>query len=511
MHLKISFSVVLLLIGTIAGLQAAGDPVSLTPAPGPAPRINGPSIFGVRPGSPFLYSIPATGLRPMTFSAAKLPEGLKLDPASGQITGRLTASGTYQVILGAKNDKGEAQKKFRIVVGDEIALTPPMGWNSWNCWAGNVDQDKVLSSAKALVSSGLSQHGWTYVNIDDTWQGKRLGLNHALQANEKFADMKTLCDQVHAMGLKMGIYSTPWISSYAKFPGGTADNPEGYWSPVVGNVRYDRGMAPFAIGKYSFAREDAAQWAAWGFDYLKYDWNPIRKPETAAMAEALRASGRDIVFSLSNSAPFDSADDYAPLANAWRITGDIVDTWGSMSGNGFNQTRWGKHARPGHWNDPDMLVVGWVGWGKPHPTRLTPDEQYTHISLWCLLSAPLLLGCDLEKLDDFTLGLLTNDEVLAVDQDALGKQAARVVGDDKSPINVYAKPLEDGTWAVGLFNRGPAETDVKVAWSALQLGGAQPVRDLWRQKDLGVASDGFSAKVPSHGVVLVKVGKPSAP
>ena len=167
-------------------------------------------------------------------------------------------------------------------------------------------------------------------------------------------------------------------------------------------------------------------------DYLKYDWNPNEVPETREMYDALRTSGRDVVFSLSNNSPFTNAPALSKIANCWRTTGDIRDNWDSMSKKGFGQDKWEPFAAPGHWNDPDMLVVGRVGWGNPHPTGLTPDEQYTHITLWCLLCAPLLLGCDLDKLDDFTLNLLTNDEVLGVNQDALGKQALCIARDGDS-------------------------------------------------------------------------------
>jgi alpha-galactosidase len=176
-----------------------------------------------------------------------------------------------------------------------------------------------------------------------------------------------------------------------------------------------------------------------------------------------------------------------------------------MRSKGFSQDRWAHLAGPGHWNDPDMLVVGWVGWGQPHPTRLTPDEQYTHVSIWCLLSAPLLLGCDLQKLDPFTFGLLSNDEVLALDQDALGKQATCVAVE--GPVFVYAKDLEDGSKAVGLFNTDMTNATAIARWSNLNLHGARLVRDLWRQRDLGRFSGQFEADVPSHGVVLVRLDK----
>jgi alpha-galactosidase len=477
----------------------------LTPKPSAEPRINGPKIFGVRPGSPFLYSIPATGERPMGFSAKGLPEGLALDAASGRITGTVKQAGTHEVTLTAKNTKGSVDRSFRIVVGEEIALTPPMGWNSWNCWGGRIDQAKTLAAAKAIVRHGLDRHGWSYVNIDDAWQGKRGGPHNAIQPDPKrFQDMKGLCDEVHGMGLKIGIYSSPWVTTYARRIGGSSENEAGDWtSPGNGPKTVNKKILPWAIGKYSFARQDAKQWAEWGIDYLKYDWNPIEVPETAEMAKALRESGRDVVFSLSNSTPFKSIGELGKIANCWRTTGDIKDTWDSMSKKGFSQDKWEPYAKPGHFNDPDMLVVGHVGWGKPHPTNLTADEQYSHISIWCLLSAPLLLGCDLEKMDDFTLGLLTNDEVLAVNQDILCKQATKVAGEDKRVV--FAKDLEDGSKAVGLFNLGDKEETVAVTWQDLGITGTRTVRDLWRQKDIGNHAEGYEASVAPHGVLLVRV------
>lgn len=484
------------------GLEA----VILTPKAPATPRINGPTIYGVRPGSPFLYTIPTTGDRPMTWAAKGLPLGLQLDAATGRITGVLKQNGKYPVTLTARNALGEATKVFRIVVGEEIALTPQMGWNSWNCWAGAVSQDKVLRSARALVSTGLIQHGWSYVNIDDAWQGRRGGPLNAIQPNEKFPDMKALCDAIHAMGLKAGIYSTPWVTTYDRHVGGSSLNPQGLWTEADSKGNVTGKKLPFALGKYFFVKEDTQQWAKWGFDYLKYDWAPVTVRETRDMSEALRASGRDIVLSLSNNgdgAVFPIVGDLSRVANSWRTTNDINDRWSWVKEIGFSQDKWAPFAGPGHWNDPDMLVIGHVGWGQPHPTKLTPNEQYTHISLWCLLSSPLLIGCDLEKLDEFTLSLLTNDEVLDVNQDALGKQATTIA--KAGETCVYAKPLEDGSFAVGLFNTGPAESAVTLKWADLGIKGRQTVRDLWQQKDLGEYSDQFEVPVASQGVVLVRI------
>jgi alpha-galactosidase len=483
-------------------------PVLTPPAPA-TPRVNGASVFGVRPGSPFLYTIPATGERPMTFQVDALPAGLSLDAATGRITGKLEKAGEFKVVLHAQNALGKAEKKFRIVCGEDIALTPPMGWNSWNCWAQAVDQEKVLKSARALVSSGLINHGWTYVNIDDTWQGRRSSPSLALQANEKFPDMKKLCEEIHALGLKAGIYSSPWITTYAGYQGDSSDDPAGSWTKLGDYPAYTVNQH---MGKHSFAKNDALQYAAWGFDYLKYDWNPNTLRETKLMAESLRASGRDIILSLSNSAPFEQIDELSKYAQCWRTTGDIWDTWEtpgvyqhSITEIGFNQDAWTSHSRPGHWNDPDMLVLGWVGWGPQlHATRLTPAEQYTHFTLWCMLGAPLLIGCDLDRLDAFTLGLLSNDEVIAVNQDALGKQGYRVA--TIGQVDVYKKDLEDGSCAVAFFNRGssPANVTAKTArfgyWEK-----KVAVRDLWRQKDLGIFDKEIQLSIAPHDVLLYKI------
>ncbi len=494
------------------------DAVILTPKPAPTPRINGAKVFGVRPGSPFLFRIAATGDRPMTFSADGLPSGLNLDSATGQITGTLEKAGEYNVILQAKNALGRAEREFRIICGSQLGLTPAMGWNSWNCFAGAVTAEKIKAAADAMVSSGLINHGWTYINIDDFWQVHRDSKDPTLQGprrdsdgwilpNPRFPDMKGLADYVHSKGLKIGIYSVP-----------------GPWT------------CGGCVGSFGYELQDARQYAEWGFDYLKYDWcsyNPAFEahrgstdwnPESVRniqysggdhptqgrypfkrMQEALARQPRDIIYSLCQYGMGKVWEWGTEVGgNSWRTTQDINDSWGSMSGIGFGQAGLENYAGPGHFNDPDMLVVGKVGWG-PHlrDTRLSPNEQYTHISLWCLLASPLLIGCDMTQLDEFTLNLLTNDEVIEVNQDPLGRQAARVVQDGS--LEVWAKDMEDGSKAVGLFNRGPRQQTVVVKWSDLGIRSKQAVRDLWRQKNLGTFDGQFEANVGRHGVVLVKI------
>lgn len=485
----------------------------ITSAAGPAPRFNGAAIFGVRPGSPILYTLAVAGQRPMTFTAEGLPEGSRFDARQGRITGKVVQRGTYRVRLCATNDAGRTERVLKLVVGDTFALTPPMGCNTWGGLGPFVSEKGVRASAEAMVKSGLINHGYCYVNIDDGWQGRRGGPHNAIQPNEKFGDMKTLCDDLHAMGLKVGNYSTPWRTSYAGFTGGSSDSPDGTWAKLPPGR--NKG---WTLGKHRFEINDARQAAAWGIDYFKYDWGIDSVDLARSMGDALRAQARDIVFELSNSAPFKDAESYTSIGTMTRTAGDLVDVWDKTQLDAAKQRwalgvrdlwlahkQWEPFNRPGHWNMPCPLRVGMLGgWDqKPlRPTRLTVDEQFAHFSLWCLWSAPLIIGAPLDQLDAFTLSLLTNDEVLDVDQDPLGLQARDI---DVPGGEVLLKPLADGAVAVGLFNPAQATSTVAVTWAQAGVTGPQRVRDLWRQKDLGVFDNRFSATVPSHGVVLVKL------
>jgi alpha-galactosidase len=463
------------------------------------PRINGPRIIGTTPGRPFIFRIPATGKGPLVFAADGLPDGLELGPRTGIITGAIPYHGSgdipdskHVVVLKVQGPAGTDSRKLTIVAGwHKLALTPPMGWNSWNAWGCAVDDARIRSAADAMVASGLAAHGFKYINIDDCWQAGR-DADGEILSNEKFPDMKSLSEYIHSKGLLFGVYSSPGPKTCGKY-----------------------------TGSYQHEEQDARTWAKWGVDYVKYDWCSYgdiagKDPNLAAlqkpyrvMREALDACGRDIVFSLCQYGMGDVWKWGADVGgNLWRTTGDINDSWQSMSEIGFSQDKCSPYAGPGHWNDPDMLVVGKVGWGpKLHYTKLTRHEQITHITLWSLLSAPLLIGCDMSQMDQFTIDLLGNDEVLAVNQDPLGKAAVRKA--QEGSAEVWARPLYDGTLAVGLFNRGLRRCFVTAKWSDLGLAGVQPVRDLWRNKDLGSFAERFKVEIPRHGAVLLKIGHPT--
>jgi len=468
----------------------------------PAPRMTGARVFGCRPGSPVSIFLRATGEQPLRWSAEGLPEGIALDADTGELSGRLDRPGTFNLAVRVRNVFGGDERTVQLKIGPKIALTPPTGWNSWNCWGKHVDDAKIRAAARGMVETGLIHHGWTYINIDDGWQGERCPTTGALRPNEKFPDMKGLCDYVHGLGLKIGIYSTPWRTSYAGFTGGASGEPAG-----------PEGK----FGTRSHHAEDVRQFAEWGFDYLKYDWFPNDVEHTEIISRELRSCGRDIILSLSNSAPIEHAADWSRLAECWRTTGDIHDCWitppnpqpweHSVTEIGFAQDDWASCAGPGHWNDADMLVVGRLGWGTElRDSRLTFAEQRSHVSLWCLLASPLLLGCDLTKLDGQTLSLLTNDEVLAVDQDAAGVQG-RLVGREDG-IDVIGRPLADGGWAIGVFNRGDVAAEVglpKVLQALPEPKRGGPVRDLWQRRWLSPAEVAGCLVIGRHDVAMLKI------
>lgn len=511
-----------------------------------APKINGPRVYGAGPGHPFQYYIPVTGKRPIVYSAEGLPPGLEVNKTTGIITGRVEKEGEYPVKLSASNDAGTATIPFKIIIGKRVCLTPPMGWNSWNCFHAFIGDDRIKSATDAMVSSGLIDHGYAYIILDDGWIGGR-DERGAPRMGRNFKDPKALGDFMHERGLKFGIYSSPGPKTCAG-----------------------------AIGSYEHEDIDAATYGEWGVDYLKYDWcsydqievirraellakalpeksnellalaaeykelvwkalrlKPGIQPEDKTRMDALRSQvnallgsldkntqkeirvaaakepyqrmrasldkvDRDIVYAMCQYGKEDSWEWAESVgANLWRTTMDLFANPSQMDKYAFGRPMtiapWQK---PGHWNDPDMLQIG--------NGKFTPDQCYTHMTQWCMLGAPLLLGNDLSKLNPFLLNVLANDEVLAVDQDELGLQGTRALQNGKN--EVWVKPLADGSLAVALYNRGDVPSDVSATWADLKLTGKRPVRDLWRQKDLEPTDSELKRTVAPHGAELFKIG-----
>ncbi len=446
----------------------------------------------------------------MRFSATGLPPSLSLDPETGIIKGSAPeAKGEYPITLKASNQKGAATRKFMIVIGDQIALTPPMGWNDWYTHYDHVTDAVMRQAADAMVASGMADFGYQYVNIDDAWMvkpgasdpslgGEPRDANGAIRPNRRFPDMKALTDYIHSKGLRAGIYTSPGPLTCADF-----------------------------VGSYKHESEDARQFSDWGFDFLKYDWcsyDSIAPPKDertrqdyekpyALMGDLLKTQARDLVFNLCQ---YGMGDVWlwggAVGGNSWRTGDDLGLVKGTslpaFYGIGFSNSAHAEYAGPGMWNDPDYLLIGKIGnahdFSEPAKmTDLTPDEQYSYMSMWSLMASPLFFSGDMSHLDPFTLNILCNSEVIDINQDALGKQA-KVVKKSSDEF-ILAKPMADGSLAVGLFNLGDKDSKISVDWKELGLTGKRVVHDVWRQKNIGHAAGTYGTVVKPHGVAFVRL------
>jgi len=476
-----------------------------TPKPELTPRLQGPRWIGARPGKPFLFRIPCTGEKPLRFQANNLPPGVVLQDGILRGTSPPNA-GQYPVKLRAANRHGHSERVFTIVVGEQLALTPPMGWNHWYTHYDHVRDSTIREAAKVMVDSGMADYGYSYVSIDDCWMNKPgaedleiSGPSRDSQGriipNKRFPDMKGLTGYIHSLGLKAGTYTSPGPLTCAKF-----------------------------VGAYRYEEQDARQIAEWGFDLLKYDWcsytrvapnkelAELKKPYEL-MGSLLKKQNRDIQLNLCQYGMGDVWKWGGEVGgHSWRTTGDLgLEKDSRLPGFysiGLKNAKLWEYAGPGKWNDPDYILIGWVGNARDHraPPRsstLTPDEQYSYMSMWALMASPLFYSGMMSKLDDFTLNVLCNGEVIDVNQDALGRQAriVRQTGDEL----VLAKPMEDGSVAVGLFNLGEQPGKIAVTLEELGLKGVRKVRDVWRHKELGRVRKSLEATVARHGVEVLRV------
>jgi alpha-galactosidase len=503
---------------------------------GAAPQFNGAQVIGVRPNAPLVWSLAVSGDRPVEFSAKSLPAGLALDPKTGIITGTLANKGEFTFTASAKNSAGNAAAKIKIVCGDTLALTPPMGWNSYDAFGDNVVESEVMANAH-YIAEKMQPVGWDTVVVDYCWSdpgahdnnrnartnapltadnfGRLLPAPNRFPSAVNGAGFKPLADAVHALGLKFGIHvmrGIPRNSVKANLP----IEGSNFTATDAGNTNDICRWCPDMFGVSSNAAGQAwydscaRLWASWGVDYIKVDElsQPYHTAEVEMIRNAIDKCGRDIVFSTSpGETPVRDGAHIAAHANLWRASGDFWDNWRSLNREFALGVRWHDFAGPGHWPDADMLPVGHLSVGhrsvgKDRFTQLTRDEQLTHLSLWSLLPSPLMVGANLPDNDDWTLALLTNPEVIAVNQDILGLPAQRMTNAPAS-AEIWTKKLADKSIAVGIFNRGSTNLPVNLPWHDLGLAARPAIRDLWVRKDLG-KQENFTGEIPPHGCVLLR-------
>lgn len=393
---------------------------------------------------------------------------------------RLVLSIAYVIILGLHSMQGQTHS---------LAPTPPMGWSTWNHFHHDISDRLVRAQADAMVASGMRDAGYVYINIDGGWEGYR-DASGILHPNSNFPDMKALADYIHSKGLKFGLYTGPGPQTCAG-----------------------------AVASYGHEAQDASMFASWGVDYLKYDLcsfrtvmqresggdlhksEAIMKAAYAKMHQDLIETGRPIVYSMCQYG-WGKVWKWGPQVggNLWRTTGDISDNYGRMTSIGFREAGLSRYAGPGKWNDPDILEVGNGG--------MTPDEERTHFSLWAILAAPLIAGNDLSSMTQVTRSILMNKEVIAVDQDPLGAEGDRVYAD--GPLEVWKKPLHDGSIAVAMFNRTSAPASMTLRFARIGWNQPAQIRDLWLHKNVEASDTSYTATVPKHGVIMLHIGRPEA-
>ena len=473
-----------------------------------APVINGPAVFALTPGRFTHCTFPVRGARPLSFSVeGELPGGIVFDPVAGRFSGCAAAEGEFPLRVTVRNAEGEASRDFTLSVREgRLGAAPLMGWTSWSAYAWYLDQEKILASARLLKSLGLAARGYTYVNIDSCWQGNRDHEQGGMLPNRRFPDMPGMVREIHDLGLKAGIYSTPMVIAWGStdrelFPGST-----GYpLDPEAAHFHFG------GCGKTSFEEKDAALWAGWGFDYLKYDWPMCDIPHTKRMREALDKTGRDMILSLTTSCKVEFVDEYRKYCQSCRGNCDTVDFWPSLVGNLRSADQWLGVTGPYTWFDLDMLALGVMEIGRDRPgmpvgrNNLTRDEAITHFSVWSILGSPLQLSCRLDKIDEFTLDLVSNEEVIALNQDItataelIRNETIAENGTLRRDFRVYRRKLADGAAAYCFVNLADDADEVEFA-----LDREYAVRDLWARRELGRTAK-LAMVLPPHGCRVLKL------
>ena len=465
-----------------------------------APGVNFPDIFGASPKKPIILRIPVTGKRPLKCWVENMPDGLKLD---GQlITGKIEKEGNYEIVLCAENELGVSKKKVKLeIFENNILLTPLLGFTSWNAFGTKVSQEKMLKTAHKLVDSGIAEYGYSYVNLDSGWQKDYGGKYDAIMPNEKFPDIKKMCDEIHSLGLKCGIYSTPMITAFGcpeefeSIPGCTTGEPDELFSMNMGGV-----------GKIRKEENNVKQWTEWGFDYLKYDWCPTDTYNAELMRRELLKSERDFGYSIATKATPEYVNYWSKYANSYRNNPDALGDWDNFIRVFKSYDDFVTTNKKGHFFDLDMLDTGTCEMIKTehigyNGTEFTEDEQLCVYSSRAFLGSPIQISSTLENLNEFELSMYCNEEIIAINQDTLFSPAYPylTVENGSKNIRIFKRKLSDGSFSIAAFNLGEKIENVIV-----YLEETSCVRDVWSKKDIG-KMDVISTYMHPHTVKIYKV------
>ncbi|MBQ4574526.1 MAG: putative Ig domain-containing protein [Clostridia bacterium] len=457
------------------------------------PKLRIPGIYGASAGKPVRYRIPATGARPIRFAVENLPTGLTLDSERGIITGSVAEKGEYSLQITASNAEGSDSAALMLLIGEDCVLqTPLMGWCSWNAWLYTVNDEKIREAADLLVKTGLADCGYGYINLDSSWQGAYGGKYDAIMPNERFPDMKGMYDHIHSHGLKGGIYSTPFLNAWGLpeskpgLPGCTRGEPDPNYPPHNGGIGIDH-------------REEAnaMQWAEWGVDYLKYDWSPCEPVNAGKMKEGLLKTDRDFGYCCTVHAQPKFADYWAKTCTSWRHCPDSKGDWATVK-QLFEAGRfWHDKMKCGHFCDLDMLEIGQM---MHSDCTLTEDEIIFSFSTRAFFNSPIQISCRLDALTDFEMAVLTNDEIIAINQNVYhpGAIAVEEIMDGETQLTgIYRKPLSSDSEAVALFNL--SDETKKLTYTSARVVN---IRDAWAKRDLGKA-DEVKFEMAPHTVRIV--------
>ena len=454
------------------------------------PIITMPAVFGATPGKPFFTAVFAIGERPINFTVSGLPEGLVFD---GEMISGKCKEGEYTITVTAENARGTDTKEIRLLFGKRmLRRTPLMGFTSWNAFSPAVTQDGMISTAETMTAMGISDYGYRYINLDSSWQDEYGGEFDAIQPTyDRFPDIAGMVEKIHSLGFYAGIYSTPFVYAWG-CPKGRENIPGCTLLPA--DERFGEGYY-FPIGKIRKEQNNVRQWTKWGFDYLKYDWKETDKFNADIMRKTLDESTRDFVYCLSVYARLEEADYLMENVNSWRSNDDTNGAWEREKAVFGTYFDWEKYTGYGHWFDLDMLSIG----DGLFPCMFTDDEKLFQYSARALLCSPIQLSCTFEKATEFELDLYCNEEIIAVNQDALLAPAKTVLSNDG--LYIFEKPLDGGDRAIGIFN-----TDDKTRTVEYPLHEKAVLRDLWMKEDVGV-TNAVKAEIEPHSARIYRIRK----